>query len=57
MADNYYSIWDKLHLLMILSRTKLAKDTIFFGDKEITFNKLVHLLKNGHNGHNIWMIN
>ena len=48
MADNYYSIWDKLHISMILSRTKLAKDTIFFGDKEITFNKLFHLLKNGH---------
>ena len=45
MADNYYSIWDKIHISMILSRTKLAKDTIF------------NLLKNGHNGHNIWMVN
>ena len=49
-------MWDKGQLLVILSRTKLAKDTIFVVDKESTLNSLVHLLKNGHNGHNIWKI-
>ena len=53
MADNNYSMWDKVQILVILSRTKLAKDTILVGDKESTLNSLVHLLKNGHNGHNI----
>ena len=56
MADNNYSMWDKVQILVILSRTKLAKDTVLVGDKESTLNSLVHLLKNGHNGHNIWKI-
>ena len=33
MADNNYSMWDKVHILLILSRKKLAKDTIFVGNK------------------------
>ena len=39
---------------MVLSRIKLDKDTIFFGNKESALNALVHLFKNGHNEQNIW---
>ena len=56
MADNNYSIRDKGNILVILARTKLAKDTTFVGNKESNLNALSRLLKNGHNGHNIWMI-
>ena len=54
MDDNNYSMWDKGQILEILSHTKLSKSTIFVGDKEITLNVLIHLLKNGQNWHNIW---
>ena len=40
-------MWDKGHLLVILSHTKLAKYTIFVGYKESTLNSLVSLLKTG----------
>ena len=49
MDDNNYSMWDKGQILEILSHTKLSKSTIFVGDKEITLNVLIHLLKNGQN--------
>ena len=49
MDDNNYSMRDKGQLLVILSLTKLSKDTIFFGNKESALNELVNLLKNGRN--------
>ena len=45
MADNNYSEWVKGHILVILSHTKLSKDTIFVGNKESALNALVGLLK------------
>ena len=54
MTDNNYSMWDKGQLLVILSGEKLSKDNIFVGNKEITLNVLIHLLKKVYNGHNIW---
>ena len=56
MADNNNSMWDKGHLLVIFLSTKLSKDTIFIGNKESNLNELLHLLKKGHNGQNIWKI-
>ena len=53
IADNNYYMWGKVQVLVILARTKLDKDIIFFGNKEITLNALVRLLKNGHNGSNM----
>ena len=44
-SDNNYSMWDKGQLLVILSRTKLAKDTILVGNKEDTLDALEDLLK------------
>ena len=49
-------MWVKVHLLVIVSRTKLSKYNIFVGNKESILNALVSLLKNGKNGHNIWDI-
>ena len=37
-------MWDKGQMIVILSRTKLAKDTIFVGDKNDTLSALKHLL-------------
>ena len=45
-------MWDKVQILVMLSRKKLSKDTIFVGKRGVTLNSLVHLLKKGHNGHN-----
>ena len=45
MSDNNYSIWYKGQLLVIISRTKLAKDTIFVGNKESNLDTLVRLLE------------
>ena len=56
MADNNYSMWDKEQILVILSRTKTAKDTIFAGYKESSLNALVIYIDKGHNGHNIWTV-
>ena len=44
-TDNDYSMWYKGQVLVVLSRTKLAKYTIFVGNKESTLNALVNLLK------------
>ena len=33
MADNNNSMWDKVHPLLILSHTNLARDNITFRDK------------------------
>ena len=43
--DKNYSMWDKGQLLVIISRTKNSKDTIFVGDKEDTLNAMVTILK------------
>ena len=47
--DNDYSMRHKGQLLVVLSRIKLDKDTIFFGNKESALNELVNLLKNVRN--------
>ena len=44
--DPRYKMWDKGQLLVIISRTKEAKDTIFVGDKESTLDALVSILTN-----------
>jgi predicted GIY-YIG superfamily endonuclease len=45
LIDRNYSVWDKGQLLVIISRTKLARDTIFVGDKESTLDALSSILK------------
>ena len=42
--DANYRLWDKGQLVVILSRTKLAKNTIFVGDKDDTIAALKDLL-------------
>ena len=37
-------MWDKGQMIVILSRTKLAKATLFVGDKNDTLSALRHLL-------------
>ena len=44
-VDTNYSMWDKGQLLVIISRTKKAEDTIFVGDKNATLDALESLLK------------
>ena len=39
-----FKMWDKGQMIVILSRTKYAKDTIFVGDKNDTLNALKNLL-------------
>ena len=34
LNDRNYYLWDKGQLLVIISQTRLSKDTIFVGDKE-----------------------
>ena len=41
---NYRLCWDKGQLVVILSRTKFAKNTIFVGDKDDTIAALKDLL-------------
>ena len=45
LNDRNYNLWDKGQLLVIISRTRLAKDKIFVGDKEKTVDALVALLQ------------
>ena len=45
MTDRNFYLWDKGQLIVIISRTRLAIDTIFVGDKESTLNALVAILK------------
>jgi hypothetical protein len=40
LTDRNFSVWDKWQLWVIISQTKLAKDTIFARDKESTFSIL-----------------
>eukprot|EP00957_Ditylum_brightwellii_P200929 15316351-Ditylum_brightwellii.AAC.1 len=42
--NNLFKIWDKGQLVVVLSRTKFAKDTIFVGDKEDTLLAIRQLL-------------
>ena len=39
-TDSNFHLWDKGQLLVIISRTKKAEDTIFVGDKENTLDAL-----------------
>ena len=43
--DPNFSMWDKGQLLVIISRTRHAKDTIFVGEKNDTLNALVQILR------------
>ena len=45
MTDRNFYLWYKGQLIVIISRTRLAIDTIFVGDKESTLNALVAILK------------
>ena len=40
-----YTLWDKGQLLVIISQTRLAKDTTFVGDKYGTLDALFDLLQ------------
>ena len=42
--DRNFSMWDKGQLLVILSRTKESKQTIFVGDKNSTLDALCNIL-------------
>ena len=37
-ANSNYKMWDKGQMIVILSRTRKAQDTIFVGDKNETLN-------------------
>ena len=43
-SNSSYKMWDKGQLIVILSRTKTAKDTIFVGNKSETIEALKSLL-------------
>ena len=45
LNDCNYTLWDKGQLLVIISQTRLAKDTIFVGDKEAILDVLVALFQ------------
>ena len=45
LHDCNYTICDKGQLLVNISQTRLAKDTIFVGDKEETLDALVAFLQ------------
>ena len=42
--NSNYKMWDKGQMVVILSRTKCAKNTIFVGDKNGTLSALKDLL-------------
>ena len=44
-TDKNFNLWDKGQLLVLISRTRKAEDTIFVGDKESTLNALVSILQ------------
>lgn len=44
MANPDFTIWDKGQLIVILTRTKRGKDTIFVGNKQDTLDALKNLL-------------
>ena len=44
-SDNHFSLWDKGQLIVILSRTKEAKQSIFVGPKQDTLDAFRRLLK------------
>jgi predicted GIY-YIG superfamily endonuclease len=43
-ANSNFKMWDKGQMIVITSRTRMAQDTIFVGDKNDTLNALRHLL-------------
>ena len=44
LLNSNFNMWDKGQMIVILSRTKTAKDTIFVGDKNDTLAALKNLL-------------
>ena len=44
LANSDFKIWDKGQLIVILTRTKRGKDTIFVGNKQDTLDALKNLL-------------
>ena len=44
LCNSNFNMWDKGQMIVILSRTKYAKDTIFVGDKNDTLAALKNLL-------------
>ena len=44
LANPNFNIWDKGQLIVILTRTKKAKDTIFVGNKQDTLDALKNLI-------------
>ena len=44
MNNSNFELWDKGQLVVILSRTKHAKDSIFVGPKEETLSAFKQLL-------------
>jgi predicted GIY-YIG superfamily endonuclease len=45
MRDRNFNMWDKGQLLVIISRTKKAEDTIFVGNKEDTLDAMMSILR------------
>ena len=43
--DLSYELWDKVQLMVIISRTLISFDTLYVGDKEGTLDALLYLLK------------
>jgi hypothetical protein len=43
-SNSNFKMWDKGQMIVILSRTKFAKDTIFVGDKDDTLKALKRIL-------------
>ena len=44
LSNGNFKMWDKGQMIVILSRSKYAKDTIFVGDKNDTIAALKALL-------------
>jgi hypothetical protein len=44
-CNSNFNMWDKGQMIVILSRTKYAKDTVFVGDKNDTLAALKNLLR------------
>ena len=43
--DKDYALWDKAQIIVLLSRTRFAKDIIFVGNKRNTLNAICHLIQ------------
>ena len=45
LSDCDFKLWDKGQLLVLISQTRQAEDTIFVGNKQDTLDALVHILR------------